>query len=365
MQIMSEKIIKRLRTSAETLKLSEKELSDGRALLMALVKAPAASSAFASARESLFLKPRELAATRSLLAKYIHGQCTTTHRMTLRRAAAIISASLSMLAAGGGALAYAAESAVPSDLLYPIKIAINEPIIGLLHRTPEAQAAWAVKKFERRLHEVRALAERHDVQKGIENSVTVSIERAREEADLKTADVPDGQTKKDLRRSINVEAVNQEHFLRKLVDEGVPEHAVIPLIRATRGEAGEDSYDFDSSGIDSSSENKSSAQSKEHHGDGASSIEDSQKVFTHGQDRERKLNHEDKTISSDREHLDRGHDPAKRKSDKSSLETTSLPIEMLKKAQSQSSVEKDSDASEAESSRPADDLLPLDLKEGL
>lgn len=53
---------------------------------------------------------------------------------------------------------FAAERAVPGDLLYPIKVSVNEPVVGLLATDPVSKASWEVKKAERRLVEAQALA---------------------------------------------------------------------------------------------------------------------------------------------------------------------------------------------------------------
>lgn len=53
---------------------------------------------------------------------------------------------------------FAAEKAVPGDLLYPIKVSVNEPVVGLLAIDPVSKAVWEVKKAERRLAEAQTLA---------------------------------------------------------------------------------------------------------------------------------------------------------------------------------------------------------------
>jgi hypothetical protein len=73
-----------------------------------------------------------------------------------RLPAASVLAAVIVLTAGG-TFSYAAESAVPGDILYPIKTHVNEPIIGRLKH----QTEWQVEKVERRLWEVERLAEQH------------------------------------------------------------------------------------------------------------------------------------------------------------------------------------------------------------
>ena len=64
-----------------------------------------------------------------------------------------------LFVAASGALAMAAESTVPGDLLYPIKVQVTEPIRSALIVSPKNQALFEVKKTERRLEEVEKLVE--------------------------------------------------------------------------------------------------------------------------------------------------------------------------------------------------------------
>ncbi|MBX4215903.1 hypothetical protein KW797_03065 [Candidatus Parcubacteria bacterium] len=71
-------------------------------------------------------------------------------------------AGLAIFFLAGSSAIYASEGAVPGDVLYPVKVAVAEPIRGALARTPEARVAWEEKKIERRLKEAEVLALRGD-----------------------------------------------------------------------------------------------------------------------------------------------------------------------------------------------------------
>jgi hypothetical protein len=58
----------------------------------------------------------------------------------------------------GGTLSFAAENTVPGNVLYPIKIHVNETVRGALAVTPQSKAAWEVDLVERRLEETEKLA---------------------------------------------------------------------------------------------------------------------------------------------------------------------------------------------------------------
>lgn len=63
----------------------------------------------------------------------------------------------SVLAVSTGA-SYAAASALPGDVLYPVKIQVNERAMSLFAVTPKASAEFAQKQISRRAFEAEALA---------------------------------------------------------------------------------------------------------------------------------------------------------------------------------------------------------------
>ncbi len=69
-----------------------------------------------------------------------------------------ILAAVMILVLGGGSLSYAAEYALPGDTLYPVKVHVNEEMHGALALSPEAKAAWAARRAERRIKEAKTLA---------------------------------------------------------------------------------------------------------------------------------------------------------------------------------------------------------------
>ena len=57
----------------------------------------------------------------------------------------------------GGGTAAAAEGALPGDILYPVKVYVNEEMRATLTVSPKAKADWAVDRAERRLEEAATL----------------------------------------------------------------------------------------------------------------------------------------------------------------------------------------------------------------
>jgi len=68
-------------------------------------------------------------------------------------------AAVLILVLGTGSLSYAAESALPGEALYSVKIHVNEKVQTALAITPEAKAYWEAKRAERRVKEAKRLAE--------------------------------------------------------------------------------------------------------------------------------------------------------------------------------------------------------------
>ncbi len=77
------------------------------------------------------------------------------------RAPAFATAFVGVFAVGG--IAFAAESSVPGDTLYPIKIHVNEAVMAQLQAESDTDPLWQTKLLERRSAEVRRLAARKDV----------------------------------------------------------------------------------------------------------------------------------------------------------------------------------------------------------
>ncbi len=75
-----------------------------------------------------------------------------------------------------GGVAYAAEGALPGDTLYPLKIAVTEPLRTALAGTPVAKAEWQIALAERRISEAAALAK--DERLPEETEVTLAAQAA-------------------------------------------------------------------------------------------------------------------------------------------------------------------------------------------
>lgn len=61
------------------------------------------------------------------------------------------------LVGAGGSLSYAAESSLPGDFLYPLKVNVNEEVQAEFKTTAHAKAQWNAARAERRIREAEQL----------------------------------------------------------------------------------------------------------------------------------------------------------------------------------------------------------------
>jgi len=78
-----------------------------------------------------------------------------------------IFAMLMIMTLAGGGISMAAEGALPGDLLYPVKVNINEEVRSTLTFSEEAVANWEARRAERRLEEAQKLAAKGEVKEEI------------------------------------------------------------------------------------------------------------------------------------------------------------------------------------------------------
>ncbi len=70
-----------------------------------------------------------------------------------------------------------AERALPGDVLYPMKVRVNEEVRASLALSPYAKVEWEASRLERRLSEARLLAQSGRLTEEVEREVAASITR--------------------------------------------------------------------------------------------------------------------------------------------------------------------------------------------
>ena len=93
-----------------------------------------------------------------------------------------VSIILALVAMVGGGTAFAAETTIPGDLLYPIKVHINENVRVALAGSTEAKAELEARFAERRMEEAAELEQsgklKTDVVTRLENNLSRHIDKA-------------------------------------------------------------------------------------------------------------------------------------------------------------------------------------------
>lgn len=105
-------------------------------------------------REAMRAKIVMLMEKQTAKAEYRNGMFAEV--MQYKRAVGFTLASLLAMSTGAS---YAAASSLPGDILYPIKIHVNERIEGAIAQSPKASAEFAQKQISRRAVEAEILRE--------------------------------------------------------------------------------------------------------------------------------------------------------------------------------------------------------------
>ena len=108
-------------------------------------------------------------------------------RFALFGRAAGVAGLVSTLLASAAGVSYAAEGSLPGDVLYPVKVGINEEVRVALASGEEGKAKVEVERAERRLAEAEALAKKGtlkaETRVALEKQFKVHSEKAKERAE--------------------------------------------------------------------------------------------------------------------------------------------------------------------------------------
>ncbi|MDD5041091.1 MAG: hypothetical protein PHX87_00205 [Candidatus Peribacteraceae bacterium] len=154
--------------AARSCALSPMEHAEARAALVAHMAAfREAPAILQESVGSLRLTDDEKSIGRARLLHFVRTHPLEEHHSSFlgkffRRFTSASIASAITIALAGGGIVFAAESSLPGDVLYAVKVNITEPIRSGLSGTPVARAQWNVRQIERRLEEAAALKERPD-----------------------------------------------------------------------------------------------------------------------------------------------------------------------------------------------------------
>lgn len=150
----------------------------------------------------------------------------------MRLASAAMVAVLLVSISGGAA--YAAEDALPGDMLYPVKTNFSEPLRERLHFNREARARFIGRRIERRLKEAEMLMEQGEVPEELLEHLQQRIEHhtSRMEQHLETlpAEVPD-----ELREKLEQRLERHQQILTEVQSGNVSAETVQRFMKKMKG----------------------------------------------------------------------------------------------------------------------------------
>lgn len=127
---------------------------------------------------------------------------------------------------GGTGTAAAAHGSLPGDLLYPVKLSINEGVELALATTPVAKAEVSAKLAERRVEEAETLASRGELNAEVGQEIAANFEEHAETAASLAADIetedPDAAT--NLRAKLDSSLVAHGAILAMLTQGGAQQN---------------------------------------------------------------------------------------------------------------------------------------------
>lgn len=138
---------------------------------------------------------------------------------SLHRVAAMAMSVALLISASGGGIVYAAESAMPEDVLYPVKLHFNEPFRDVLHRKPADRAQWEQQKIDRRLREAEHLSQRPEFTEDRRQMLERHLEERLSMFQQYAKSLPD-EMRAELEEAIEKRFDEHEQFLQR-VEEGM------------------------------------------------------------------------------------------------------------------------------------------------
>lgn len=187
-----EHIIKQLKKGAKHTRLSSAEKAEMRSMLLRHVKtnpvrvegtlrALATSNGAGPVRTEMFERQQFVKGNRSILSPFQINNLRNNFgraskdiaRHDFAKSTMPILVILGLLM--GGSASFAAENTVPGEVLYPVKVHVNETVRGTFAVTPKAKAEWEVRLVERRLEEVEELATDTDVSEEVRQIASANL----------------------------------------------------------------------------------------------------------------------------------------------------------------------------------------------
>ncbi len=130
---------------------------------------------------------------------------------------------MSMLSGAG--IAFGAEEALPGDILYPVKINVNEEVRGLLKFSSKSKAEWETKRATKRLEEVeRLVVKKRAVTPEVRVALKEKFNEHRKNAEIKMAIIENGgdfEAAAYINSNFEAELEAHDTILKKLTEDDV------------------------------------------------------------------------------------------------------------------------------------------------
>ncbi len=123
-------------------------------------------------------------------------------------------------------VSFGAESALPGEKLYSVKINVNEKIRSFLAIGDVSKASWEIEAVSRRLDEAEKLAKRGEISSETSAELEKSLDKSSSEAREKIMNIANSnkiEDAKNISSKFENELAGHEHTLAKLSEDEGPE----------------------------------------------------------------------------------------------------------------------------------------------
>lgn len=162
---------------------------------------------------------------------------------------------------GAGGTAAAAESSLPGEFLYPVKIHVSENVRTKMLFYGTARAEWSIRRAERRLEEAELLAARAGIDFDVSANINANFQAHIEEADREIAKLrSSGNAQASAEFDTRLESALEAHgsVLKNLVDKN-ENNDVRRLLRSVVEKTGKRTKFMEESGEEKSDDEKKTA----------------------------------------------------------------------------------------------------------
>lgn len=197
-------------------------LDDADALSLSIHERNAAKAAI-RARMTLSLTPEEKLAGRRALQQLVYADPVSSavpvsvwSWFRLPRFHATAFSVLLLLGLSCAGVSYAAESAVPGDALYGVKIYVNEALRTKLQFTAADRARWAVERLRRRMDELHQLSARGIANGDLDVALGDHVESAAHDVEIEVDSLPAAAAERAaMRTAVNAAIGEDQDALRR------------------------------------------------------------------------------------------------------------------------------------------------------